>query len=158
MANVRFLTGTDFSKLPSYSASTIGNIYFCVDTTKEDVSKWNGKIIYDSDSGRIVMSTQAVSAEKDKFFNNITDYLKEAELLDDPSGGKLLQLTTGSGTTVDFHMCEVELVLSDEYILVPEIKDNVIADDSTYSSAKIEEKLANVSGNSLWYKLDGTEL
>ena len=39
MANVRFLTGTDFSKLPPYSASTIGNIYFCVDTTKEDVSK-----------------------------------------------------------------------------------------------------------------------
>ena len=40
--------------------------------------KRNGKIIYDSDHGRIVMSTQAISAEKDIFFNNIIDYLKEA--------------------------------------------------------------------------------
>ena len=55
-------------------------------------------------------------------------------------------------------MCEVELVLSDEYIVIPEIKDNVISSESTYSSAKIEQKLANASGNSLWYKLDGTEL
>ena len=55
-------------------------------------------------------------------------------------------------------MCEVELIPSDEYVIIPEIKDNVVADDSTYSSAKIEQKLANASGNSLWYKLDGTEL
>lgn len=158
MANVKFLTGTDFSKLPTYSSSTIGNIYFCVDTTNKDVSKWNGKIIYDSDHGRIVMSTQAVSAEKDIFFNNIIDYLKEAELLDDPSGGKLLHLIKGSGDSTDLHMCEVELIPSDEYITIPEIKDNVVADDSTYSSAKIEQKLANVNGNSLWYNLDGTEL
>ena len=95
------------------------------------------------------MSTQAVSAEKDIFFNNIIDYLKEAELLDDPSGGKLLHLIKGSGDSTDLHMCEVELITSDEYITIPEIKDNVVADDSTYSSAKIEQKLANVNGNSL---------
>ena len=41
MANVKFLTGTDFSKLPTYNPSTIGNIYFCVDTTNSDVSKFS---------------------------------------------------------------------------------------------------------------------
>ena len=158
MANVKFLTGTDFSKLPTYSPTTIGNIYFCVDTTNSDVSKWNGKIIYDSDHGRIVMSTQAVSAEKDIFFNNIIDYLKEAEVIEDPNGGKLLHLVRGSGDAIDLHMCEVELVITEDYIEVAEIRDNIISSGSTYSSQKIEEKLANANGNSLWYNLDGTEL
>lgn len=39
MANLRFLQGTDIKKLPAYSSSTVGQIYFLTDTTNKDTTK-----------------------------------------------------------------------------------------------------------------------
>ena len=61
--NVKFLTGSNTDNLPAYSQNTIGQIYFIVDTTNKDSSLWNGKLIYDSPQGRLIMSTRALTAE-----------------------------------------------------------------------------------------------
>ena len=53
--NVKFLTGSNTDNLPAYSQNTIGQIYFIVDTTNKDSSLWNGKLIYDSPQGRLIM-------------------------------------------------------------------------------------------------------
>lgn len=77
MAKLKFLTGTDINKLPAYSSSTVGQVYFLTDTTSSDTTKWIGKIIYDSPTGRLVMSTNALSAE---YAGNDTTPIKDKYL------------------------------------------------------------------------------
>ena len=90
--NVKFLTGTKAETLPAYSAQTIGQVYFIIDTTSSDSKWWSGLLVYDSPQGRITMSSQALSAAYAEGLPDKTiadTFISNVSWIDENSGSQL---------------------------------------------------------------------